>query len=161
MTIKATARQENTNLGFPLVIESRFGDITIRENDVVVLPQGIYGFEDYHSFAVIDLPGEHSTHFRVLQCLDEIGLVFLLTPLENKGVLVIPENDLKEATDYLDLKLRSCDFYAITSISEKKGALEFSLNLKAPIVVERQQKKAWQYILERSDYPVHHVIAMP
>lgn len=158
MTANAQPKLEATELDLPLIIESRFGEIVIRENDVVYLPQGIYGFEDYHTFAIIGLPGEHPAGFRVLQCLDEIGLVFLLMPLLQNNVLMIPESDLREATDYLGVKFRSCDFYAMTSIGENKGSLEFSLNLKAPVVVDRTQKKAWQYILEKSEYPVRHVV---
>lgn len=156
----AHSKQEGSpEISYPLTIESRFGDITIRENDVVLLPEGIYGFEEYKTYALVKLPGQTLTSFHVLQCLDEVGLAFLLTPLMVEGKSLIPEGDLIEATDYLDLKFRSCDFYAITTAVEKGDKLELTLNLKAPIVVDRNHKRAWQHILEKSDYPIRQIIS--
>ncbi len=143
---------------YPLIIESRFGDIIVNESDTCDFPEGIYGFDDYKSYAIANFPGQTLTKFQILQCLDEIGLVFLLTPLHHQGQLLIPQSDLMEATDLLKLDFDNCDFYAITTVCEKDGALEFSLNLKAPLVVEKNQKKAWQYILERTEYPIRYVI---
>jgi flagellar assembly factor FliW len=158
MTAQVNKTTEQTLITYPLIIESRFGDITIHESDGVTLPRGIYGFEEYTTYAVIDLPGQTITNFRILQCLDEVALVFMLTPLLHMGGLLIPKADLCEATDHLSLDFDNCDFYAITTVCEKDNGLEISLNLKAPIVVDRQHKKAWQYILECSDYPVKYVL---
>lgn len=157
-TIANNAQLEEQNAS--ITIESRFGDLVIAENDMVKFTSGIYGFEDLNSYAITRFSGQTLTQFHVLQCLDEINLSFLLTPLMHQDELLIPAKDLKEATDHLKLNFATCDFYAITTVSEKDGGLEFSLNLKAPIVVDRLQKKGWQYILESSDYPIKSVIKL-
>jgi flagellar assembly factor FliW len=158
MTTQAKEITETSNIIFPLTIENRFGDITIIENQLVAFPQGIYGFQEYNSYAIASFPSDAFPQFHVLQCLDEVGLSFLLTSLVNQGELLMPQSDLEEATGHLNLSFEQCDFYAITTVSEKEGILAFSLNLKAPVVVDKNDKKAWQYILEQSDYSTKHVI---
>lgn len=160
MIAQKNTKTPSLEITYPLIIESRYGDICIQQNDVVHFPKGIYGFEDYNTYAITDFAGQTLTNFKILQCLDEVGLVFLLTPILQQNTLLIPKKDLLEATNYLEIDFDLCDSYAITTACEKDTGLEFSLNLKAPIIVDRKTKSAWQYILENSDYPIRHIIQL-
>ncbi|MBP6985245.1 MAG: flagellar assembly protein FliW [Alphaproteobacteria bacterium] len=155
-----TISEITAQLEFPVIVESRFGDLVIREEDLLSFPNGIYGFEDYNSYALTNFAGQTLTDFRVLQCLDEIGLVFILTPLTYQGTKLVNENDLLEAADGLNIPMENCDFFAITTVSESPQGLQFQLNLKAPIVIDNRSRQAFQYILQNTDYPVNHKIAI-
>lgn len=154
----AVANEQKNSLIFPVVIESRFGDLVIQESDMMTFPKGIYGFEEYTNYALIHFSGQILTDFRLLQCMDEIGLIFILTPLLYQNKMLVPENDLLEASEGLNIPMEACKFFAITTACETKNGLQFQLNLKAPIVLDTRIQQAFQYILERSDYPVNHII---
>lgn len=144
------------NLVFPVIIESKFGSLIIEEKDLLTLDQGIYGFEEYSTYGLANLPQQEGSPFRILQCFNEAGLSFLLTPLNGKQSNLISLKDLQEATEALCLDIENCDFYAITTIQQEGQKIELCLNLKAPFLVDRMSKKGWQYILQNSDYPIHY-----
>ena len=51
------------------------GTVTVDENQIVTFPNGLYGFEEYHRYAIIE--AEYQP-FYWLQSLDEKNLAFII-----------------------------------------------------------------------------------
>ena len=65
----------------PAVIETRFGEMTFDSDNTVYLPRGIFGYADFHDFALADLPDPKLEQFKLLQSLTKPDLSFSLTLL--------------------------------------------------------------------------------
>jgi|GEM_PF-5099853 len=64
-----------------LVIESRFGTLAVAAENALTFPRGLLGFEEYRAYALAELSERRYAQFRVLQCLDDHKLAFLVLPL--------------------------------------------------------------------------------
>jgi len=126
-----------------------FGEIEIGEEQVILFPFGIYGFENYHRFVLLHDEDDGSGIFRWLQSADEELLCF--TVLE-PGLICgdyspkLPENSLKKlgADEEMDLL-----YLVITVLCD---AIENStVNLLSPIVINPQNQVAAQIILESGE----------
>jgi flagellar assembly factor FliW len=135
-----------------LIIESRpFGKIEISEKQVITFPEGLLGFEDYTSFALIEENDE--TPFKWLQSLQEPDLAFVVIQpdlfLEEYKPMLTKEDlleiDITDATDSLT--------FLIVTIPPKHPE-EMTANLQGPVIINAKKKKAKQYI-SRND---SHVI---
>jgi len=126
-----------------------FGEIEIGEEQVILFPFGIYGFENYHRFVLLHDEDDGSGIFRWLQSADEELLCF--TVLE-PGLICgdyspkLPENSLKKlGTD----EERDLLYLVITVLYDE---IENStVNLLSPIVINPQNRVAAQIILESGE----------
>lgn len=131
-----------------------FGQIEISGKDIVEFDEGIPGFSDMHKFAVIN--DSNNTFISYMQSLDEESVCFIMMP----PILVDKEYDI-ELSDSTVKKLKiekpeDAKLYAILSIpSSFKDA---TANLKAPIVVNTNNNKAVQEILDDERYSIRHRI---
>ena len=66
-------------------IKSRpFGEIEIRDEDILDLPDGLIGFEEYTRYVLLSIPEE--APFSWLQSVEDPGLAFVvINPLEVFG----------------------------------------------------------------------------
>lgn len=130
-----------------------FGKVEVDETSVFTFPYGIYGFEEDTEFALFvqmsgDLP------FLYLQSTkNEVPVFLVFKPEEfiDNYVPSLTDEDLAvlEAKDTNDLI-----FLVIATVPNNVS--DMSLNLKSPIVLNPASKKAGQFILRNSDYPIKY-----
>jgi flagellar assembly factor FliW len=129
-----------------------FGDFEYQEEDVLIFVEGIYGFDDLKKYLLITNP-EEELPFDFLQSVEDEELYFIVT----SPYLFLEDYDF-EISDTLVNKLEidqpeDVIVLSLTTIPEKSE--ETTINLKAPIIVNKETKKAKQVILEK-DYPYKH-----
>lgn len=129
-----------------------FGDFEYREEDVLTFVEGIYGFDELKKYLLITNP-EEELPFDFLQSVEDEELYFIVT----SPYLFLEDYDF-EISDTLVNKLEieqpeDVIVLSLTTIPEKSE--ETTINLKAPIIVNKETKKAKQVILEE-DYPYKH-----
>lgn len=130
----------------------RFGRIHIAKDRVIRFAQGIPGFEQYHEYTLIqpdeDLP------FSYLQCVNDGHLSFIVID----PFLVKPdyEFELNESVkkELLITKQEQVSVLAIMTV--KDDIKKATLNLKAPLVINVQQRLGKQLILHDYDYSTKH-----
>lgn len=131
----------------------RFGEVTYTNEDVVTFDQGLVGFPDLSEFVLIQ-HGEDSP-FRWMQSIEHGELAFLVV---NPAHYVqdyapeIPESavgglGIVEETPRL--------VYTIVSIPPGKPE-EMTVNLAGPIVVNLENGRARQIVLQDENYPIRH-----
>ena len=141
-----------------------FGEIDIEDEQVILFPYGIYGFEEYNQFVLlhdIDYEDENETVFRFLQCADDENLCFTVMNPEfiEKGYdPKLPENYIKK------LGIFGSDDLAYLVIAVIQENLEDSTaNMQGPIVINSKNRIGAQVILETSEqenaqYQIKHKI---
>ena len=140
-----------------LIIDSRFGSLAISRNSILDFPRGLLGFGDLHSFGIANLSDPRYAQFKVLQCLDDHQLAFLVLPLDpNTGF--IDRADLDTACD--SLLVNSDDLVIMLVVTVRKAASGASVtaNLRAPLLIDSATRIGNQYVMRNERYPVRFQI---
>lgn len=130
-----------------------FGEINIDENQIILFPFGIYGFEEYNRFILLHDEEDENGVFRWLQSIDEEGLCF--TVME-PGMICgeyspkLPENTLKKLG--FNENCENCEDIIYLVITVLYEEIEKStVNLLSPIIINSKNQVAAQIILESSE----------
>lgn len=124
------------------------GDLEVDEKELLQFPHGLYGFEDFKRFVLLE--GGKQSPFMWLQCADSREPRFVVTDPNRfvSGYRVPPA----EAAPLVGLESEgSLRILAITTVTA--GAKEVYVNLKCPIVVNLRDHVAAQVILDE-EYPL-------
>ena len=138
-------------------LETRlFGEIEIAEEKKIHFPDGIIGFPDCKDFTLIyDEEKGNRKNICWLQSLDEA--VFALPVLDP---LLIKEDynpAVEEALLHALGNLTEENTFILVTVTVPEEIEELSVNLKAPIIINVDERKACQVIVEE-DYPVKYKI---
>ncbi|MFS8544165.1 MAG: flagellar assembly protein FliW [Limnochordales bacterium] len=133
----------------------RFGEIEVREDDIIHFPSGILGFEDVRRYLLL----EHSEGgvFHILQGVDDPAVAFVLidprTFRPDYQVAVAPEA-------IKDLKLEDGEEAVVLAIvTVPPGKPEaMTANLQAPIVINANKRLGCQVVLPDGPYGLRHPI---
>lgn len=128
------------------------GEVEYSEEELIVFPEGIYGFEEYTKFIIV---GELTKEFPFvwLQSVEDEKVVFVLTDpflfLEEYDFSLNEENVEKlQIAGQEDLQV-----YGICVIPNE--IKETTLNLKSPVVINANKRQGLQVILDE-DWPYKH-----
>ncbi len=130
---------------------SRFGDVDIPEESILVFPAGLVGLPSHTRYAVFDV--EHNSGYQWLQSLDDQTLAFVMVHAE----LIQPDfKDQVTEESLIDLEVAPDDavsILVIVTIPQGKPE-QATANFRAPIVVNLRTRQAKQIILHES-IPLH------
>lgn len=129
-----------------------FGEIEVDEEDVIVFPDGVLGFEDSRRFILLDIPGQGT--FKILQDADREYVSFVVTDpwtVVEKYEINVPDEEL------LKINIRKKEDLLVLGIVNLAGELEKStVNLLAPILINTNSKLGRQYVLNGGTYKIKH-----
>ncbi len=132
-----------------------FGEIEIREEQVIDFPDGILGFDDVRKFILLDAHEENSP-LKWLQAYDEPGLAFvIIRPVDfmREYELIVSMNDIEavgaDTAEHLIV-------FAIVTIPSNPS--EMTANLQGPIIINPQKRLGRQAISLSDRYSVRHRI---
>lgn len=138
-----------------LVIESRFGTLTIRPQATLMFPQGLLGFGDCRDFALAELPNGKQPQFKALQCLSDPSLAFLVAPLPSESP-AIDRSDVEEACQTLSIAAEDLAIVLIVTVRRDDDGAHVSVNLRAPVLIDTKRRVARQYVLPNNKYEIRH-----
>jgi flagellar assembly factor FliW len=127
-----------------------YGDLEIKEDDVITFPEGVYAFRDSKKFVVLNT-GSEAGLMQLQSAESEDPRFIILDPymfIEDYSP-VLPEEALKtlKAGSPEDL---SCFVIAVIPRDVKNS----TVNLKSPVVINFKERLGMQVILENSEYPI-------
>lgn len=125
------------------LMTSQFGEMDIREENIVIFPEGLIGFEEYKKFTLV-FDKELEPFYWLLSIEEpeiELPLVnpFLFFPNYN------PEFDF-DTENHLIFSI----------ITLKKDIKKVTANLKGPIIINMKKKEGKQIILNSDRYTTKH-----
>lgn len=142
--------------GGPLleVNTTRFGKVSVKEADVVELPQGLIGFPELKRYVLLDHDKE--SPFKWFQSLDDGAIAFVLI------------NPLLFKPDY-EVEVTESEVSGLALVNEEDAVISvivtmpsnpqnMTANLKAPLIFNLQNRKGRQIILNDSQYTTRHNI---
>lgn len=129
---------------------TRFGQIEVKHEDIIIFPDGPLGFPDCTRFVFID--EERAMPFRMLQSLDNGALAFIVVdPL-------IARPDYQFDITVHDLKILKTEtidnLVAYVIVTLNRNIHEVTVNLQGPIVINSKQKLGHQFVLIDTGYSV-------
>ena len=136
-----------------MIVKTRFlGDIQYDDKEIICFEEGIPGFEDLKDYALIN--PDNDTVFSYMQSLERQDICFvLLSPF-----ILIPDYDIEISSitvDKLNIdKVEDLLIYCIVTIPQNMQ--DTTVNLKAPIIINSQNRKAVQEILDTDQYSIRH-----
>lgn len=130
-----------------------FGEVEIEDSKIITFEKGIVGFPDMKRFALVhDEEKGVQAGIRYLQSMEETEFAMpVMDPLQ-----VVPDYN-PEIEDELLKPLGSLqpeNLLVFVTVSVPKDITKISVNLQAPIIINADERKAAQIIVEGSDYKV-------
>ena len=140
-----------------LIRDRRFGALAISRNSVLDFPRGLLGFGEFHSFGIADLSDPRYAQFKVLQCLEDHQLAFLVLPLDpNTGF--IDRADLDAACDSLLVDIDDLVIMLVVTVRKTEQGTSITANLRAPLLIDSKTHTGYQYVMRSERYPVRFQI---
>lgn len=138
-----------------------FGEIEVEEEKIIFFEKGIIGFPYCQRFTLIYDEGEDGRRKNIswLQSIEEPGFALpVIDPL-------LIKEDYAPQADHEFLKnlgnLTEENTYVLVIVTVPEDVKKLSVNLKAPVVINVDEKKANQIIIEDSfpvKYPIYEIL---
>jgi len=130
-----------------------FGLIEVEEKQKINIPQGLFGFEDYVEYVLMD--AEHQP-FLWLQSVDEKDIAFVLI----NPFLFRPDYEVNITNEELaEIGIKSPDnamIFVIVTIPQDGSPM--TANLQGPIVINKENMTGMQAVLSDAKWRTRHDI---
>lgn len=134
-----------------------FGEIEISDDKTIFFRDGIIGFPDLKRFALLhDEERGNNAGIRFLQSLDEPGFAMpVMNPLDVK-----PDYNPQVEDELLTAagSVTHDNILVLVTVSIPGDITRMSVNLQGPFIINVDEHKGCQLILESGDYPVRFPI---
>jgi flagellar assembly factor FliW len=130
-----------------------FGIIEVDDRQKIKIPEGLYGFEDYIEYVLLDAEQQP---FYILQSVNDRDIAFILINpflFRHDYELNIPNEDLE------DIGLKTPEnalIFSIVTIPPDGSAM--TANLQGPLVINRDNMTGKQWILSDVRWKTRHDI---
>jgi len=130
-----------------------FGEIEINEEDIIVFPDGILGFEDIKQYIIIPNP-DSEVPFQWLQSVDEPELAFVITSpfiFKPDYEFDLPEKVVKA----LEIE-KPEDVMTYSLVVVPEDVKDMTMNLRGPIIINTSNRRAKQIVLDKEEYSLKY-----
>ena len=133
---------------------ARFGSLEIQDQDIIVFPDALYGFDQEKEFALLPLDPKIESPMEWLQSLRTRELAFIVTD----PFLFVPEYKMVLSdSEQTQLKIESTESVIVRVIvTIPKVHTEMTANLVAPLVIHQKNRLAKQTVLTSAKYDTKH-----
>ena len=133
-----------------------FGEIEIEDDKILTFESGLIGFEEYKKFAIVyDTEKQTKGGIMWLQSMEDSDLAFpIIDPMlvyDNYNPVVEDEwlkpiGDIKNETD----------IFVLSILTVPSDLTKMTANLKAPVIINTETRKACQIIVNNEEYEVRY-----
>jgi flagellar assembly factor FliW len=133
---------------------TRFGALAVDPDRIILFPRGLLGFADHHHYMLADIPGNDAV-FKLLQSIDDVDLSFVVLPLDrSEGPIAGP--DLVAARAALAIDDAALAVLAIVTLRADTTRVDFTVNLRAPLLIDTARRLGYQHVLANDAYSLRH-----
>ena len=130
------------------------GEVSFRENEIILFPEGLIGFEEHTGFLMVDVRG-----FEPIQWIMSVDDPAISLPVINP-FLIHQQYDPQPARDEILCigleSIRQARLYTVVTVSDESS--QVSINLRGPILINDVRKLGKQVVLIHSDYSLKYPI---
>ncbi|MBQ7969534.1 MAG: flagellar assembly protein FliW [Treponema sp.] len=124
------------------VLTKTNGVVQVQDDKILIFEEGLFGFEDYKKFALIDSEYEP---FIWLQSIENQNLAFLI--IDPFLVCSSYEADIDDSSLAKIGVTRPEDVVIMTIVTVPQDGSAITANFQGPLVINKQNKKCLQVIL--------------
>ncbi len=137
------------------IANTRFGDITVEESSPITFPRGIIGFSEELSFVILERENGPVAY------LQSLRTPRLALPIIDSSMLspAYPDAPREELAAQVGIDPKNMAVLVVVHVNPEDKRLR--ANLLAPIVVDVENRRAWQLILDPERYGVNALIGDP
>ena len=134
-----------------------FGTIDVADEKIITMEKGMIGFPELNHFALIFDEEKKDGGFKImwLQSMDDGDIAFPVTDPSYIDETYAPSVNEELIAHLGDMNEENT--YILVTVTVPKNVQDFSVNLKAPIVINTETNKGAQVITE-DDVPVKYKI---
>lgn len=141
-----------------MLVKTRyFGEIDLAEDKVINFEEGIFGFEEYKRFTLLyNSESETRPAISWLQCVDEEGLalpVMLPTVVKPDYNPIVEDGVLAQLGEWDENNIS-----VLVTLTVPSDLTLMTCNLKAPIIINTDNMKGCQVVVENPDYEIRYKI---
>ena len=134
----------------PASSPTRCGELAVSPERLIAVRSGVLG----QRYALADLP-DPQVVFKLLQSIDAPELAFLVLPLD-PAAGPIGRSDLERACRELGFDWHTLVVLGIVTIRSDPEGVRFSINLKAPLLIDSRCQVGRQHVFASEVYPLRH-----
>jgi len=139
------------------VTTKNFGEIEIADDKIIVFENGIVGFPELTQFALVhDEEKGENAGIRWMQSMQEPAFAMpVMDPL------VVKEDYNPEVNDEILEPVGNItpdNMLVLVTVTVPSDLTKMTVNLRGPIVINAEEKKACQIIVDGEEYPVKYPI---
>ena len=132
-----------------------YGEIEYEKDELIVFPDGLFGFSQYHDFLPLSMEEDDSS-LLILQSVDDPYVAFFVIDaaalLPSYAPVLLPDELSLMGVDSSD----ELSYYVICTV--KKNYLDGTVNLKCPIAIHPETRRGIQVILSNTAYDYRHTL---
>lgn len=140
-----------------MVLETKnFGEVEIKEEDIIFFEYGIPGFESMTKFVILGKTNALDDPFLWLQSTENPNLAFVI--MNPRDLVFDYEAEIDMFTANL-LRIKDENdalIYCIVTVPQDISKI--SINLKAPVIINAKDNRGCQVVLENEKYKFKHLI---
>ncbi len=139
-------------------IETRFGTVEVNPENKLHFRSGLLGFGAATEFVLIDLENPKYELFRMLQCINDPSLSFIVFPPSLDSGL-IDRSDIEAAAKAVKMNFEDLVILLLVTVrGQEDGSNSLSVNLRAPVLVDSVKFTGVQYVMPNEKYPVRFML---
>jgi flagellar assembly factor FliW len=134
------------------IATTRFGEIDIRESEMITIKGSILGFGRLRRFVL--LIHDDQTPLWWMQSVDDPAIAFVVI----NPRIVKPDYTpalQKEDLDFLDIRNEE-DIALLSIVTVRPQPLRITANIRAPLLINATSRTGNQIVLENTDYPIQY-----
>ncbi len=135
-------------------IVTRFGELAVDEDKIITFVDGLYGFEQHRHYIMTQVPGWAEV-FKLLQAIDDPQLSLIVLPMEG-GAGPIDGADFTHACGTLGFDREATAILGIVTMRTDGQNQGFTVNLKAPLLIDTERLIGRQYVFADDKYHLRH-----
>ncbi len=142
-----------------MTVKSRYGEVSVNLDKAIFFPKGLLGLSQFKDFCITDLPSQNMAQFKLLQSLNDSQLSFVVLPITAENGLIDKE-DLEECCQVTEIARENLLMLLIITVQQVPGGKSrVTANVRAPIVIDVNDRLAIQYVFPNNKYEIQHVLA--
>lgn len=129
------------------------GLIEVSDEQRITMPEGFYGFEDYHDFVLLD---SEQPPFFWMQSLDDKSLAFIVID----PFLFRPDYELEVSDECLATinATHPEELLVFALVTIPAGNAPITANLQGPLIINKSNKKGMQVVVSGDKWKTKHDI---
>lgn len=139
------------------ILTTRFGKITIKDQDVLVVKDGVLGFESHEKYVILEHDSEETSPFKWLQSVENPDLAFVV--MDPRLIVVDYQLMIDDETiaKLGDDRFEEIIPMVIVNIPQDNPQ-NMTANLRGPILIHAETKQGCQIVLSNESYAFDHLI---